>query len=269
MLNAAVIGLGWWGKRLVQSVQGSRGDPLVAWRVTLEPELVGELRGRARLAIGTSFEEGCWPIARSRRWCWRRRTAVTAPRSRRRPRPASMSIARSRSRCARTTRRRCSPPARAPATLIGVGHHFRLMPSMKALAAPRSGGRHARRTVMHAEGHYSHDRLAALPAGRLARRAGGDVGFGGMTGMGIHLLDCFRDLVGPMRRISALVEAPRARAGDRRHHRGADRVRRWGDRHACHSRFKTLFMWRLAVYGENAWAESAGRDAAGGPPRRR
>ena len=30
---------------------------------------------------------------------------------------------------------------------------------------------------------------------------------GGMTGMGIHVLDCFRDLVGPMKRISALSKA--------------------------------------------------------------
>ena len=30
---------------------------------------------------------------------------------------------------------------------------------------------------------------------------------GGMTGMGIHVLDCFRDLVGPMKRVSALSKA--------------------------------------------------------------
>jgi hypothetical protein len=38
MLNAAVIGLGWWGQRLVESVKGS-GLIRFARGVTLEPEL--------------------------------------------------------------------------------------------------------------------------------------------------------------------------------------------------------------------------------------
>ena len=41
MLNAAIIGLGWWGKRLVGSVKGSQ---LIRFSrgVTLEPELARE-----------------------------------------------------------------------------------------------------------------------------------------------------------------------------------------------------------------------------------
>src|SRR6202000_1600656 len=84
---------------------------------------------------------------------------------------------------------------------IGVGHHFRLMPSMKALREKIASGMFG--TIMHAEGHYSHDWLPSLPpeGGRAAPQ---ETGAGSMTGMGIHVLDCFRDLVGPMRRVSAL-----------------------------------------------------------------
>jgi predicted dehydrogenase len=76
-----------------------------------------------------------------------------------------------------------------------------------------------------------------------------------MTGMGIHVLDCFSYLIGPMQRISAL---------------SADRALKLptGDTTAALIEFadgatgtlattlKTPFVWRVAVYGENAWAES-------------
>src|ERR1022692_2629142 len=50
--------------------------------------------------------------------------------------------------------------ARAGVT-IAVGHHFRLMPSMKALRREVESG--ALGTIMHAEGNYSHDWLKDLP----------------------------------------------------------------------------------------------------------
>ncbi len=59
---------------------------------------------------------------------------------------------------------------------------------------------------MHAEGNYSHDWLANYPAESWRLRAE-ESRAGGMTGMGVHVLDCFRDLVGPMKRISALSKA--------------------------------------------------------------
>ena len=46
--------------------------------------------------------------------------------------------------------------------VIGVGHHFRLMPSMRVLAELKEAG--AFGTIMHVEGNYSHDWLADYPA---------------------------------------------------------------------------------------------------------
>lgn len=44
MLNAAIIGLGWWGRELVRSIQGRSDLIRVARGVTLEPELAGFCR---------------------------------------------------------------------------------------------------------------------------------------------------------------------------------------------------------------------------------
>src|ERR1700716_1093380 len=56
MLNAAIIGLGWWGQRLVQAAQGS-GLIRFVRAVTLEPEVAREFATKHGLAVGTSFEE--------------------------------------------------------------------------------------------------------------------------------------------------------------------------------------------------------------------
>ena len=142
--------------------------------------------------------------------------------------------------------------------LIGVGHHFRLMPSMRKLAELKAAG--AFGTIMHIEGNYSHDWLANYPADSW-RMAAEESRAGGMTGMGIHVLDCFRDLNGPMQRISALSKARALKLPT-------------GDTTAALIEFdngatgtlgttlKTPFRWRIAVFGENCWAESVSETRA-------
>src|SRR3954469_18020146 len=57
MLNAAIIGLGWWGKELVRSVQGT--SPLIRFSrgVTLEPQLVADFAHDIKFELGTSYED--------------------------------------------------------------------------------------------------------------------------------------------------------------------------------------------------------------------
>src|SRR5215213_7028323 len=57
MLNAAIIGLGWWGKELVRSVQGT--SPLIRFTrgVSLEPRLAADFAAEMKLTLGTSYEE--------------------------------------------------------------------------------------------------------------------------------------------------------------------------------------------------------------------
>jgi predicted dehydrogenase len=75
--------------------------------------------------------------------------------------------------------------------------------------------------------------------------------------MGIHVLDCFRDLNGPIKRVSALskTRALKMPAGDTtaalvEFDNGATGV--------LGTTIKTPFRWRIALFGENCWAESAG-----------
>jgi predicted dehydrogenase len=265
MLNAAVIGLGWWGERLVKSAQGSRRIRF-ARGVTLEPELARDFAAEHGLALGTSLDEVLADPAIEA-------VVLATPHTRHRAQVEAAAAAGKHiycekpfAMCKADAQAMLDACARAGIT-IGVGHHFRLMPSMKALRAEIATG--AFGTIMHAEGNYSHDWLAGLPVDSW-RAAPEETRAGGMTGMGIHVLDCFRDLVGPMRRVSALskrrvLPLP---AGDTT---AALVEFENGATGTLATTLKTPFAWRLAVYGENAWGESVSETRlvihrAGGEP---
>ena len=115
-------------------------------------------------------------------------------------------------------------------------------------------------TIMHAEGNYSHDWLANVPPEGW-RSAPEETRAGGMTGMGIHVLDCFRDLVGPIARVSALSKrrALPLATGDTT---AALVEFANGATGTLATTLKTPFTWRIAIYGEDAWAESVSETRA-------
>ena len=250
MLTAAIIGLGWWGQRLVKSVEGS--DQIVFARaVTLEPELARDFAAANRLEVGTSLAEVLADPAIEA-------VVLATPHSRHREQVEAAATAGKHIYCEKPFAM-CKADAEimlaacaSAGVTIGVGHHFRLMPSMKALREKVASG--AFGTIMHLEGNYSHDWLAGLPVDSW-RAAPQETRAGAMTGMGIHLLDCFRDLVGPMRRASALAKR-RALALPTGDTTAALVEFESGATGTLATTLKTPFAWRLAVYGENLWAES-------------
>src|SRR5947207_9107451 len=56
MLNAAMIGLGWWGKELIRSARDSKAMRF-SRGVTLEPETARDFAKDMNFGIGTSYEE--------------------------------------------------------------------------------------------------------------------------------------------------------------------------------------------------------------------
>src|SRR5260370_40321234 len=75
-----------------------------------------------------------------------------------------------------------------------------MWPSIAAIKDLIASGRLG--TIMFAEGNYSHDILANTPLDNW-RSPPQETKAGGMTGMGIHLLDAYSFLIGPMARVSA------------------------------------------------------------------
>jgi predicted dehydrogenase len=257
MINTAIVGLGWWGKNLVKAARDF-GAPLNFTRaVSLEPDTVRDFAAEHRLALGTSLEE----VLADRDV---QAVVLATPHSKHRAQVEAAARAGKHIYCekpfalAKADAAAMLEAVKRAGVVIAVGHHFRLMPSMRVLAEVKASG--ALGAIMHAEGNYSHDWLADYPVDGW-RMAAAESRAGGMTGMGIHVLDSFRELVGPMKRIAALskVRVLQVPAGDTT---AALVEFENGATGTLATTLKTPFVWRIALYGENCWAESVSETRA-------
>jgi predicted dehydrogenase len=257
MINTAIVGLGWWGKNLVKAARDF-GAPLNFTRaVSLEPDTVRDFAAEHRLALGTSLEEVLADRAIQA-------VVLATPHSKHRAQVEAAARAGKHIYCekpfalAKADAAAMLEAVKRAGVVIAVGHHFRLMPSMRVLAELKASG--ALGTIMHAQGNYSHDWLADYPVDGW-RMAAAESRAGGMTGMGIHVLDSFRDLVGPMKRVAALSKARvlQVPAGDTT---AALVEFENGATGTLATTLKTPFVWRIALYGENCWVESVSETRA-------
>ncbi len=196
MLDAAIVGLGRWGKNFVQSVQYQserirfvRGVDAAA----------GKLEAFARLhdlPLCTDLAEALGdPAVKA--------VVIVTPHSLHRPMLEAAVRAGKHVFCekplalnsvdARAMIRAC----RDAGLVLGVGHNRRLWPSMQALGRIVRSGELG--TILHIEGHFSNqhsDNTAGTWRDSPAESPGG-----GLTGAGLHILDAFVNLVGPFARV--------------------------------------------------------------------
>src|SRR5712691_3427713 len=126
MLNAAIIGLGWWGKRLVQAADGSK---LISFTrgVTLEPDLTREFAGERKLALGTSCEDVLADPAIDA-------VVLATPHTRHRAMVEAAAAARKHVQCekpfalAKSDAQAAIAACRRAGVSVGVGQNFRFLP---------------------------------------------------------------------------------------------------------------------------------------------
>jgi predicted dehydrogenase len=82
---------------------------------------------------------------------------------------------------------------------LAVGHNRRFWPSMRALRGIVASGELG--TVLHIEGHNSNENSQDVVAGW--RLSPNESPGGGLTGAGLHVLDAFVSMLGPVRRVYA------------------------------------------------------------------
>ena len=86
---------------------------------------------------------------------------------------------------------------RRAGVVLGIGHNRRLWPSMQALKRMVRLGELGE--ILHIEGHFSNEH-SNNTAGTWRDSPAESPG-GGMTGAGLHIVDAFLDLMGPVRRV--------------------------------------------------------------------
>ena len=251
MLNAAMIGLGWWGKELVRSARDSKLMRFTRG-VTLEPDTVRDFAKEMNLAIGTSYEDVLADKSIDA-------VVLATPHTRHRAQVEAAAAAGKHVFCEKpfaltvADAKAAIAACRKAGVALVVGHNLRLWPSIMKLKEAVSSAEFG--TIMFAEGNYSHDILANTPLDNW-RSAPQETKAGGMTGMGIHLLDAYSFLVGAMTRVSAL-STKRILPFESGDTTQAMLAFANGATGTIATSLKTPgFVWRLAVYGAHMWAES-------------
>jgi len=205
VINAAIIGLGWWGKNIVSAVQGKSDKIRFAHGVSQEPDTVRDFAKEKGFALSTSLEAALAdPQVQV--------IAIATPHSTHRKLVEQVAAAGKPVFCEKPFALKFADAlamvdackkARVP---VGVGQNKRFWPSMVELRRIVASGALGR--VLHIEGHYSNENSSNFFAPW--RDSPDETPGAGMTGTGIHILDAFTNLAGPAAEVSAQFISTRA-----------------------------------------------------------
>lgn len=248
MLDAAIVGLGWWGRTILATLRPSTALRIVAavdpdpaagrfaadQGVRVAPDLDAVLADPAIAAVIL-----CTPhslhAAQIRR-------AAAAGKHVFCEKPLSLT---------RSDAAGALAACQEAGVVLGIGHERRFEPPILELRRLAESG--ALGTLLQVEANFSQDKFLSLPADNW-RLSGAEAPAGPMTATGIHLLDLAVSLLGPAERVVAQVRqlgSPLAN-GDTLgalvgFHGGANAL--------ISAILATPFDGRFAVYGSEGWAE--------------
>lgn len=252
MIHAAIVGLGRWGRNMVSAVQGRSDRLCFTHCVVRRPDAAREFAAQHGLAVETDLDRAARDPAIQALVLTTPHTLHTeqilAAAAAGKPvfceKPLALTLA--------DAKRSAEACARAGVPL-GVGHDKRFFPSMQALK--RIVDSAALGDILHIEGHFSNESTRKFYAGW--RERPDESPGGGITATGIHIMDAFVNLLGPIARVTAqLVEHPSAP-----HPVDTLSVLLEFERRAsgvlCGVR-STAQFWRVHVFGTEGSAEALG-----------
>ena len=200
MIDAAVIGLGRWGKNIVESVQGKSKRLRIIRGVSKEPELVRDFATAKGFELSTDFDEAIADprvkavfLATPHSLHVQQISAVAALGK---PVWSEKPLALTRKEAERAVA--ATIRAKVP---FGLGNNKRCFSSMRELKRVVDDGTLG--DILHIEGNFSNEHSTRVKGGWRddPRESPG----GGMTGAGLHLIDAFVSLAGPIAKVDARV----------------------------------------------------------------
>ena len=252
MINAAIIGLGWWGKNIVQCVQGKSTKLRFVHGVSKEIDAALPIAEANGFTLSDDLEKALNDK--------RVEVVVLAtPHSLHADQIVRVAQAGKPVFCEKPLCLKRADAERAVAAVkkagvpIGVGQNKRFWPSMVELRRVLGSGALGR--VMHIEGHYSNENSGmhfsawrALPT---------ESPGGGMTGTGMHLLDAFVGIGGPVAEVTARVLTHRAGPDPRD---AASVMFRFASNVSGYFGLvrASPIYWRVHVFGDEGSVESLG-----------
>jgi predicted dehydrogenase len=254
MIDAAVVGLGRWGKSIVESVQGKSKRLRFVRGVCKEPKQLDAFVATHGLEVGVDFAHAIADpavqavvlatphllhvdqiieVARIGKpvWC---------------EKPLALT---------RSEAERAVAACRDAGVILGLGNNKRCFASMRELKKIVVSG--VLGDILHLEGHFCNEHSTRVAAGW--RDDPAQAPGGGMTGAGLHILDAFVNLAGPVAEVDArlFVHKP---APDPRDAIAALLQFKSGATGLLATVRAAPSYWRVHVFGTRGWAEA--RDEA-------
>jgi predicted dehydrogenase len=250
MINAAVIGLGRWGKNIVDAVQGKSKRLRFIRGVSKEPELVRDFAAAKGFELSTEFDEA---VADPRVQA----VFLATPHSLHIGQISAVAAAGKPVWCekplalSRRQAERAVAACRDAGVILGLGNNKRCFPSMRELERTVADG--VLGDILHIEGHFCNEHSTRVAGGWRddPRQAPG----GGMTGAGLHVLDAFVNLAGPIAEVDARLFA-RKPAPDPRDAIAALVTFAGGATGLLATVRAGPMYWRVHVFGTKGWAEA-------------
>jgi len=252
MINAAIIGLGRWGKSIVEAVQGKNKGLHFIRGVTKE---LGEVRAFAAkhgLELSTEFADALSdPRVQA--------IVLATPHSLHIDQIIAVAAAGKPVWCEKPlalTRReaeRAVIACRDAGIVLGLGNNKRCFSSMRELKRLVAEG--ALGDILHIEGHFCNENSTRVAGGW--RDDPNEAPGGGMTGAGLHLLDAFVNLAGPVAKVDARLFT-RKPAPDPRDSIAVLVEFETGATGLLATVRAAPMFWRVHVFGTKGWAEAQG-----------
>jgi len=198
VLKAAIVGLGWWGRHMVDSIKGSQKLEVVRL-VDVFPDLHRDFAADLGIPLLDDYQKVledsevdavilCTPHSLHEDQV---HAAIDYGKQIFCEKPLTLTKAGA---------GRMVAAARKAGLVMGVGHERRFESTMEEIARLVTSGEIG--THMHVEANFSHDIFVSLDADswRGSQKEGPAVG---MTGMGVHLTDLFLSMFGPVAAVAA------------------------------------------------------------------
>jgi predicted dehydrogenase len=201
MISAAIVGLGRWGRNLAEA---SLDHPRLTIVRAVEPDIAGaeEFCRSHRLQLTDSLDGVLADDAIAA-------VRLAPPHSLHPAQVIACAAARKQVFCEKPLALRRADAAemfaacRQAGVVLAVGHNRRFWPSMRALRDIVASGELG--TILHVEGHNSNENSQAITAGW--RLSPAESPGGGLTGAGLHVLDAFVSMFGPVRSVYARLHS--------------------------------------------------------------
>jgi predicted dehydrogenase len=197
MINCAIVGLGRWGRTLVDASRGSAHLNVIR-AVEPDRELAQAFCREGGFALDDSYEAVLADDAIDA-------VLLATPHSLHKPQVIAAAAARKQVFCEKPLALRRDDAAHMfeacqdAGVILAVGHNRRFWPSMQALreivASEELG------MILHVEGNNSNENSQSVLQGW--RLSPAESPGGGLTGAGLHVLDAFISLLGPARQVHA------------------------------------------------------------------